>query len=97
MAGKAEKNHMDAESAVSTTSAVPMAPASCSNHCPALVSAAARSMSTNTPSFSAAQPMDGRKAVPTDMARLVSLLDRSCSVLATVLLRVSNSACMEPA
>ena len=88
---------MDAESAVNATSAVPTAPASCSSHCPALVSAAARSMSTNAPSFSAAQPMDGKKALPTAMARFVSLLDKSCSALAVVLLRASNSACMEPA
>ena len=41
--------------------------------------------------------MAGRKIVPMEMARLVSLFESSCSAFAVVLDRVSYSACIDPA
>ena len=97
MGPMAEKNHMAAESAVTAARAVPNAPAICRIACPTFVSAAARKMSTKPPSTLAAPPMAGKKALPTAMARLVSLFESSCRAFSVVLLRTSNSFCMEPA
>ena len=88
---------MAALNAVTATNAVAMEPAMPIIHCPSGVSTTQRTASVSTPSAVAAQPTAGKKIFPTEMARFVNLLDNNCKALAVVLLRVSYSACMEPA
>ena len=89
--------HIPALKAVTASTAAASPPARVRRVCPTRVSATQRRASAIAPRALASAVMAGKKALPTAMARFVSLLDRSCSAFSVVLLRVSNSACMEPA
>ena len=89
--------HSPAENAVTASTAAARPPAAAISHCPKRVSATQRRASATAPSALAPAVTTGKKTLPTAIARLVNLLDNSCRAFCVVLLRVSNSACMEPA